>query len=521
MKIKNSYFPLLVIVSALPLIWFRDFTPLNELRYLSIADEALRNGHVFTFTNHGIPYADKPPLFLWLIMAAKSLLGSHQMWILALGSLIPALVIIQTMDNWVKHELTQANRFTAKLMLMSSGLFLGLSLLVRMDMLMCMFIVLALNTFYRMYQDRPGKWDDLLFPIYVFMALFSKGPFGLLIPLLTTLIFLFINNKIKKSGRYWGWKTWLILIILCAIWFSGVVNEGVPGYLNNLLFHQTVDRGIDTFHHKEPFYYYFVSYWYSLAPWSMLILVVLLLSAVKRHIKTDLERFFLTTIAVIFIILSLVSSKIQIYLAPAFPFMIYLTALLLQKFKRNNWLALAVGLPALLFSSSIFVLVYFILFKDENKVLSHTFIVLGAVALSLFALSTLYFLYKRKDLGKAINLLAMGILISIFIASWSLPEVNSYVGYANLSKEIKKVKAEKQISATYFYKLKRADNMDVFLGHTFVVLKKDALLNKKLSPGILVISNKVIDSDQKDRDIVDLLKGKERHIVGNYSVIVL
>jgi len=353
------------------------------------------------------------------------------------------------------------------------------------------------------------------------MALFSKGPFGLLIPLLTTLIFLFINNKIKKSGRYWGWKTWLILIILCAIWFSGVVNEGVPGYLNNLLFHQTVDRGIDTFHHKEPFYYYFVSYWYSLAPWSMLILVVLLLSAVKRHIKTDLERFFLTTIAVIFIILSLVSSKIQIYLAPAFPFMIYLTAMLLQKFKRNNWLALAVGLPALLFSSSIFVLVYFILFKDENKVLSHTFIVLGAVALSLFALSTLYFLYKRKDLGKAINLLAIGILISIFIASWSLPEVNSYVGYANLSKEIKKVKAEKQISATYFYKLKRADNMDVFLGHTFVVLKKDALLNKKLSPGILVISNKVIDSDQKDRDIVDLLKGKERHIVGNYSVIVL
>jgi len=63
--------------------------------------------------------------------------------------------------------------------------------------------------------------------------------------------------------------------------------------------------------------------------------------------------------------------------------------------------------------------------------------------------------------------------------------------------------------------------MDVFLGHTFVVLKKDALLKNKLSPGILVISNKVIDSDKKDRDIVDLLKGKERHIVGNYSVIVL
>ncbi|MDZ7613751.1 MAG: hypothetical protein U5K51_08685 [Flavobacteriaceae bacterium] len=172
-------------------------------------------------------------------------------------------------------------------------------------------------------------------------------------------------------------------------------------------------------------------------------------------------------------------------------------------------------------SASIFVLVYLILFKDENKVLNQPFIILGVAALSISALISLYFNYKRKDLGKAINLLAIGIFISVFIAAWSLPDVNSYIGYANLSKEIKKVRAEKQISATYLYKLKRADNMDVFLDHTFEVLNKDALLKKKLSPGILVIDNDVIDSDKKDRDIIDVVKGKERHIVGSYSVIVL
>ena len=162
-----------------------------------------------------------------------------------------------------------------------------------------------------------------------------------------------------------------LLIILCAVWFFGVYFESGPEYLNNLLFHQTVNRGINTFHHKEPFYYYMVSFWYSLAPWSLLIFGVLLLSVVKRHIKTDLERFFLTTIVVIFVMLSLVSSKIQIYLAPAFPFMIYLTALLLQKFKWNRWLAITVALPAFLFSISIFVLLYFI-FAEENQVLEPT-----------------------------------------------------------------------------------------------------------------------------------------------------
>ncbi len=393
------------------------------------------------------------------------------MWFLALGSLLPALVIINIMDHWVKDELNPANRLSAQLMLLTSGLFLGAALVIRMDMLMCMFIVLSLKTFYSMYKQKGKKWDVYLFPFYVFMAIFSKGPFGLLIPLLVSIGYLIFEKKLRTIKFYWGWKTWLILIFLCSVWFFGVYFESGPEYLNNLLFHQTVNRGINTFHHKEPFYYYMVSFWYSLAPWSLLIFGVLLHSVVKRQIKTDLERFFLTTILVIFVMLSLVSSKIQIYLAPAFPFIIYLTALLLQKFKWNRWLAITVALPAFLFSISIFVLLYFI-FAEENAVLKQPFVVLGVTVLSILSICALYFLHRKKDLYRALNLLAIGLLITLFIASWSLPEVNSYIGYANLSKEIKKVRAEKQISTTYMYKLKRADNLDVLLGHSFEVSKK-------------------------------------------------
>jgi len=50
---NNNIRYILYLVAVLPVFIFRDFTPDNELRYLSIADEALRNGSVFTFTNHG------------------------------------------------------------------------------------------------------------------------------------------------------------------------------------------------------------------------------------------------------------------------------------------------------------------------------------------------------------------------------------------------------------------------------------------------------------------------------------
>ena len=53
---------LILFILVIPVLILRDFTPNNELKYLSIVDEALRDGHFFTFYNQGEIYADKPPL---------------------------------------------------------------------------------------------------------------------------------------------------------------------------------------------------------------------------------------------------------------------------------------------------------------------------------------------------------------------------------------------------------------------------------------------------------------------------
>ena len=71
---------LTVIICLMPILTKRDFTPMNELRYLSIADETIENDHIFILTNHGEPYADKPPLYIWLIILLKKLAGSHNSW---------------------------------------------------------------------------------------------------------------------------------------------------------------------------------------------------------------------------------------------------------------------------------------------------------------------------------------------------------------------------------------------------------------------------------------------------------
>ena len=126
---KYKWIFLFLFLTLLPLLSLRDYTVGNELRYLSIADEAMREGTFFAFTNHGVFYADKPPLYFWIIMLGKWLFGEHYMWFISLFSFIPAGIITCIMDRWCAKELADSYRTTGVLMMMSCGLFLALILI--------------------------------------------------------------------------------------------------------------------------------------------------------------------------------------------------------------------------------------------------------------------------------------------------------------------------------------------------------------------------------------------------------
>ena len=206
---------LFTIICLIPEMLMRDFTPSNELRYLSIADEALAGGNFFAFFNHGTAYADKPPLYLWIVMLCKTLTGGHSVFALTLFSILPAFVIVWLMDRWVMSKASVSDRMAMAMMLLTCVMFLGTAVVIRMDMLMCMFIALALFTFWRMYELRidgePDGGDaevykkcSWLLPVWIFMALFTKGPVGLLVPPVSIAVFLIVKRKWRDIGKYLG-----------------------------------------------------------------------------------------------------------------------------------------------------------------------------------------------------------------------------------------------------------------------------------------------------------------------------
>lgn len=455
MKIKGY---LLLILAFLPLLYFRDFTPNNELKYLSIADEALRNGNWLTFTNHGIPYADKPPLYFWIIMAGKYLLGSHHMWFLGLFSLLPALLILHILSRWLRPFIDPRDALTAELMLMTTGLFAGSAFVLRMDMLMSLFIFLSLYTFYKIYSRQFRKRDKILLPVYIFLALFTKGPVGILMPFASIVCYLFLQKKLRTFGTYFGFLQWAILLGLCLLWFIGVYAEGGKAYLDNLLFKQTVHRAVDSFHHKEPFWYYLRTIWYSLAPWSLFYITILFIGIRNKLTGGEIEKFFLTVLTVTFFMLSIFSSKLDIYLLPLFPFFTGLAFLLLPRI-RVRVLYFTLILPALLLLLA-FPASYFLFSRTGLPypvLLQLTLFLLFAA--SALALRALY----RHNFRQAIHCLSMGILLGLFIGGFALPSLNKHIGFGELCQKAREIAAEHHIHSFCYFNLRSGENMDVYL----------------------------------------------------------
>lgn len=485
-------------VCLFPVMLTRDFTPSNELRYLSIANEVLADGHIFAFYNHGLAYADKPPLYFWIVMLCRLLFGHHSCLALSMFSLIPAFVITGIMDKWVMKGKSAMDRMALAGMTLTCVMFLGTMIVLRMDMLMCMFIVLALWTFYRMYTGEVARRSDsVLLPVWIFLALFTKGPVGLLMPPLSIAVFLIVKRDWKGFGKYLGLKTWGIIAGLAALWIGCVWIEGGSEYINNLLVKQTVGRAVNAFTHAKPFWFYLVAIIWCLAPYSLLLIGLFIASLLpdrktgaekafgtaqpksgvpdtskaagqSKQRRSNLEVLFLCTTISTVAMLSSFSSKLPIYLVPVLPFCVYLFPIVLDRIGERGWMRWGVGLFSIIFTVIGFAAAFILLGAThipaaDDLLAEYPFarevpVINGVILLTLSNALGAFFLFKRKVWNIPALLLGASLFLAVFSASAVVKDINPYIGYGSICSKV----PEGTDVATVF--LHRPENIDAYIG---------------------------------------------------------
>lgn len=532
---------ILTTICYFPTILLRDVTPANELRYLSIADEAIADGSLFTFSNHGIPYADKPPLYLWIVMLCRRLFGVHCLPLLSLFSYVPALVTVWLMDSMACRRKSPVERAALAMAFLSCSLFVVLDVFLRMDALMVMFIVAALYHFLRMYESGGNdRRSSYLFPIFTFLALFTKGPVGLLVPVLGVVVFLLARGEWRAIGKYLGWRTWAVLGGLSALWFSLTYAEGGEEYLSDLLFHQTMGRAVNSFAHDEPLLFYFPAILYTTIPWSLILVGTSLASLLRKTPgsgKGPRETLFLSVVFPTFVMLSLFSGKLPVYLAPIIPFMVWLIPLYLGRVgpwkERGRWMKWLLFIPPFLMAVLGAFICYLLVgakvagvdaivqrhsleeFSLYLEALGGHF-VLSVVGLGMFTVgmavaSVLSFSSRRLH---APLLWGSGAMFSLILSlGLQMSSLNPLFGYGDLCRAVQK---GSDVATIY---LRRTENMDVFLGKSPADFGRNPIpfIEQEMAGRdftLLTVTEKLKQSGP----LRDFLQGRESFTVGRYTV---
>lgn len=448
------YFVLLFI----PVSLFRDFTPDNELRYLSISNEMMKDGHYFILKNHGEIYSDKPPLYIWLINGSKYLFNEYHMIVLALFSIIPAFIIVLVMNKWIKNHLNKEESITGTLMLMTTAVFMGAAVTIRMDMLMVMFITLALYFFYRVYERKSrNKYEAYLIYLFIFLALFTKGPMGVIVPLLSIIIFLLLNkreNIIKDMKLYKGLG---LLTGLTALWFIAVFVEGGKEYLYQLVYKQTVKRSINAFTHARPIYYYLKTMLYTFLPWTLFYLYGIF-NSIKNYKKIQkIEQFFLIIIISTFVFLSLVSGKLDVYLLPIYCFLPFLSLMRFKESNNKKKVLIFTFIPSIMILIAVSLLLPGLLKKNMEINISVILMYLSPV-IYIFAIKNLF----ENNYLNTVKGVFYGMTLFILFATFNLGEINKTIGLNYIAKIVSK---DSDFKSYKFYSYLEPDfrNIDVLL----------------------------------------------------------
>ncbi|WP_293960956.1 glycosyltransferase family 39 protein [uncultured Fusobacterium sp.] len=364
-NILKILFIYLIIYIPIVLKRFPDIR--NEIKYYAITDNLIKSREFFILKYFSELYPDKPPLYFWLIGFFKENFENFNFLSIFFGSIIPSFIIVILMYHLFTKLKSEKFGFLVAISLATTPFFIGISVFLRMDMLMNLFITISLYYFFSTYFNliKNNWFNKVILYLSIFLGIFTKGIAGGMVPLSIILGFLILEKNLtflKKINFLGG----VGVILFCALaWFSLIYlqPEGKE-YLALMFKQETVGRIVKAKTHIKPFYYYFVRLSFLIFPYSLFWYsgIFHYLKDIKNYSKWNyLEKIGVIWSIVPLILFSLASGKLDIYMLPLFTGMILLSLNFFIKIKNKK-----IGKVLLKILSTILIISLFL-----NKILKN------------------------------------------------------------------------------------------------------------------------------------------------------
>ncbi|MBN2108137.1 MAG: glycosyltransferase family 39 protein [Deltaproteobacteria bacterium] len=300
----------------------------DEPRYAQIAREMRETGQYIVPHLNAEMYPDKPPLFFWLMALSAVPSGDVSAFEARLPSVLAGLGLILLTYMFAARLFDPGTGLLAAGVLFCCEQFFSTTTSAHFDTILAFWTTLSLLLLYIGY-TRAEKGKKYMLGGYIAMgaALLTKGPVGLVIPLASMLLFVLARKELGRIKDLHIVKGLIIAIGILAAWLVPACIMGGEAYTQNILFQQTFGRTVESFAHKEAFYYYFLGFPVDFLPWSFFVPAAAVYfwkyRSRNKEILLPVIWFVFT-----FVMFTLVSGKRNLYLLPLYP----AAAMLMAKF---------------------------------------------------------------------------------------------------------------------------------------------------------------------------------------------
>ena len=340
----------------------------DEVFYAGTAKEMINQHSWMTPYLFGQPQFEKPVFLYWMLRIAFMIFGIGSF----AGRFFPAVfaslgVVAVYLFSLIAFK-DEKKAFFTGLVLMSSGLYIGLARTIFTDMIFSVFILLSLLAFFWGYARAPEpkrhlalsdgqvsrllrEWFGvrllhkekkaggiILFFVFSALAVLTKGPLGFFIPFMAIVIFLALKKELKfifSKATLWG----LLAFILIAFpWYLLMIKKYGSSFTHEFFYNDHIRRIFEAEHSSNDtwHFYPFAMVW-AMFPWSAFVVISLL--GLYKHIRKAGEPVYLflaSWIAAVFLIFQPCHSKLVSYIFPMFPALAILSADLIYRGAAQN-----------------------------------------------------------------------------------------------------------------------------------------------------------------------------------------
>jgi len=249
----------------------------DEPRYAQIAREIVNRGDWILMHINGSVYGDKPPLFFWLVALSSYLWKGFTSFSARFPSALFGTLTVLLAFIFGGRLYSSRTGFFSSLILATSLLFAQFSTRANIDATLSFFVTASLVCFFLWYQD--GKAEEigrhrrigslLIYGFYVSMAFatLAKGPIGFILPLLVSLLYLFVQKDHKEIKRMKLVPGIPLLLAIVLAWYLPAVLMGGKAYVEQNLLKHTTEAYRSGWTHPQPFYYYLYTFPVAFLPW--------------------------------------------------------------------------------------------------------------------------------------------------------------------------------------------------------------------------------------------------------------